>query len=67
MWHAWETFGGWTVYHVHGQIYGGAPKLSVPGGAYRRREDAEALAKRLNERDPEAFKLLDAKNRRRWL
>jgi hypothetical protein len=67
MWYAWETFGGWTVYHVHGQLYNGAPRLNVPGGCYKRRDDAEALAKRLNQKEPEAFKLLDAKSRKRWL
>ena len=66
-WFAWEVWNGWTVYAVSGQVYGGAPRLNVPGGCYRTRAEAEALADRLNARDPEAFDLLDSKTRRRWL
>jgi hypothetical protein len=66
-WFAWEVWNGWTVYHVHGQVYNGAPRLNVPGGCYKNKSQAEDLAKRLNDKDPEAFKLLDSKNRRRWL
>ena len=66
MWTAWETFGGWTVYHVHGQINGTAPRLNVPGGRYRTRAEAEALAKRLNNGEPAAFKLI-AKGGRRFV
>jgi hypothetical protein len=67
IWYSWEVWGGWTVYPVTGQAYAGAPKLNTSSGCLKTQAEADELANRLNAKDPEAFKMLDSKSRRRWL
>ena len=66
MWYAWEEFGGWSVFNFNGRVYTRVRKLNIPRGVYRTKEEAEALAVRLNKHDPEALKLVAGKTERRW-
>lgn len=65
MWHPFESWGGWTVFHVHGHVNPTGAKLA--GGLLKSRRQAELLAAALNRRESWATLELSADQRRRYV